>query len=169
MPVPTFKCRCPTEVVIFPSPTSVASESGLTLQRAQKAKPHLQPHRHADIEAETPIPQSPCVQECSAPYASYAHAAALFAHPLKSHSLHLFTVLDAVVAINSTTEHVIIIVNPFAGNNFFGDFALFGRKSTSSDQTNTDRRARPIIPQTSTGIFQIPPRHTPQDSQIQPA
>jgi hypothetical protein len=86
--VPT-STPCRPRLSSFPSPTSVASESGLTLEPAQRAKPHLQPHWRPDIEAEPSIPQPAHVRTCSICCASYAHAAALFTHPLKSHSLHL--------------------------------------------------------------------------------
>ena len=54
-----------TEVVTDPSSTSVASDSRLTLHAARKAKPHPQPRRQYDIEAETSIPQPPSVRKCS--------------------------------------------------------------------------------------------------------
>jgi hypothetical protein len=104
----------------------VASDYGLTLQTAQKAKPHAQPHWHFDVEAETSIPQPPSARKYSVFPALYTYAAALFPRPHKNHFPCTFlTVPIAVAAITYAIKTVIIIVQRSGGNNFFVHFSPF--------------------------------------------
>jgi len=63
---------------------------------------------------------------------------------------------DAVVAVSSITEHVIIIVKPCAGNNFFGDFALFGpssaRRHSGLERPHTSYNSQQQGPQHASSV-----------------
>jgi hypothetical protein len=95
MQFPLPKCQRQIEVVICPSSTSVASDSGLTLRPGPAAKPHPQPRRQYDTEAETSISQPPTVRKNSAAHTLYAYAVALFTRPFKKHFLHLLDCADS--------------------------------------------------------------------------
>ena len=138
MQFPLQERPCQTEVVICPSSTSVASDSGLTLRPGPKAKPHPQPRRHHNTEAETSVPQPPSVHKRSVSWALYARAAALFTRPFNNHFLHLSTCAHSCGSHQLfIIEAVIIIVKPPRSNNFFADFGLFAPDSSGSPATLT--------------------------------
>ncbi len=113
-----------TEVVIRPSPTSVASDSGLTFSTAHTAKPHLQPHRRQNVEVETSTPRPQLVRKCSV-HTSCAHAAAPFTVRFKAISCTLSYLHRKLwwPLVYFTKVIMIITISP-SSNSFFGDFDL---------------------------------------------